>query len=48
MILMTLELKTIKSELQVVYDKYVGTTGDVTEALQVVSETVNRLMPHVH
>lgn len=30
----------IKSELQVVYDKYVGTTGDVTEALQVVSETV--------
>lgn len=29
-----------KSELQVVYDKYVGTTGDVTEALQVVSETM--------
>ena len=32
--------EAIKSELQVVYDKYVGTTGDVTEALQVVSETV--------
>ena len=32
--------EAIKSELQAVYDKYAGTTGDVTEALQVVSETV--------